>query len=180
MALYLKVFLATGLPFGALAVVLLLPFGLDVAVVFGALAGLFFGGTMSLILVTLHLQVAKRVQTEPGKTPFGVHQSRHVDLAMPYDTAFDLCGESLQRVGGHKIQEQDRERGRIVAKTAFSWKSSGEIITFSITSGDANHASVEISSRPVMRTALADYGKNAENVERIKSFLRERMQLTSR
>lgn len=176
MSLYLKVFLAAGMFFGAFMGIFFLPYGLGAALVGGVLAGLFFGGSTSLILVPLHLHFAKQVRTEAGKTPYGVHQDRHVDSALPFDASFDLCVESLQRVGGYQIQEQDRQQGRIVAKTSLSWKSAGEVITFSVVSVDANHSSVEISSRPVMRTTLADYGKNAENVEKITRFLRERVQ----
>jgi hypothetical protein len=174
-SVYLKLFLATGIPFGTLAgLFYTVLYGLPFGSVAGLLAGVFFGGLMSLILGSLHIRSVGRVQSERAGGALGVHHVRSIELALPYDEAFDLCIESLRSIRKCRIQEEDRLRGKIVARTGITWKTWGDVITFELRRIEGNRTLVTVSSRPVVRTTLVDYGKNLENVERICSFLKER------
>ena len=137
----------------------------------GLLGGILFGGVMSLILGTLHIWSVKQLRFK-SKEVMDVYQVRSIEMKLPYDKVFDLCLESVKSMKC-KIVEENRSQGRIVARTGISWKSWGEIITFDVR-GMNDVTKVKVSSRPVVRTTLVDYGKNLENVEKIISFLKER------
>ncbi len=172
MKIHLKLFLATGVPFGILTgQIYLLLFSPSTGLIAGLLAGILFGGFMSLILGTLHTWSVKRLPFK-SKDVMDIHQVRSVEMKLPYDKVFDLCMESLRLIRKCKIVEENRSQGKIVARTGISWKSWGEIIAFDIHKTN-DVIQVEISSRSVVHTTLVDYGKNLENVEKIVSFLKE-------
>ena len=172
MKIYLKLLLTTGVPFGILAgVIYSLLFSPLTGLIAGLLAGILFGGLMSLILGTLHTWSVKRLPFK-SKNVMDIHQVRSVEMKLLYDKVFDLCIESLRLIRKCRIVEENRSQGKIIARTGITWKSWGEIITFDIRKMN-DVIQVEISSRPVVRTTLVDYGKNLENVEKIASFLEE-------
>jgi len=166
MNIYLKLFLATGIPFGILVGILSGP-------VYGLSAGIFFGGFMSLILGFLHSWSVKRMPSGKSEEAKGVYHVRNIDLQLPYDKAFDLCIESLDLIKRCKIRKEDRSQSKIDARAGITWKTWGDTISFDVRKIDNDRTQVEVSSRPSVRTTLVDYGKNLENVERISSFLKE-------
>ena len=77
----------------------------------------------------------------------------------------------LRKRQKYKVKTKDSLGGRINAKAGMSWKTWGEIITFSVNKKDENVMQIEISSRPSVRTTLVDYGKNIANVNSIVNYL---------
>jgi hypothetical protein len=174
MNIYLKLFLAAGIPFGIfMGIFYILVDGLIIGLIKGLIAGILFGGLMSLILGLLHTSSVKRMPYGKSKEAMKVHQVRNIELQLPYDKVFNLCVDSLGLIKECEIQEKDHLQGKIVAKSGTTWKSWGEIITFQLHKIDNKTTQVIVSSRPVVSTTIVDYGKNLENVERITSFLKE-------
>lgn len=171
---YLRLFLATGIPFGIfMGIFYSLRYGFPSGLVDGLFKGIFFGLFMSLILGFLHSRSVKRMPSGKSEKAIGVHHVRNVELQFPYDKAFNLCIESISLIKKCKIQKEDRSQGKIVAKTGMTWKTWGDVISFEVRKIDNDRTQVLVSSRPAVRTTLVDYGKNLENVERISSFLKE-------
>ncbi len=175
MNLYLKLFLASGIPFGILSGALSsFLVGFPVGLIVGLMVGLFAGGLFSLAVGYLHRLSVRRMPYGEPEGAMDVHHVRHVELRLPYDQAFDLCISSLSAVRKGGIRREDRPLGRIDVKAGMTWKTWGDVISFDLRRIDENRTRVEVSSGPALRTTLVDYGKNLENVERIMGFLTRR------
>jgi len=171
---YLKLFLATGIPFGIfMGVFYSLRYGFPEGLIAGLFAGLFLGGFMSLILGFLHSRSVKRMPFGKSKEAMDVHHVRNIELRVSYDKAFDLCIESLNLIKRCKIRKEDRSQGKVDARAGMTWKTLGDVISFDVRKIDNDRTQIEVSSRPAVRTTLVDYGKNLENVEKIIRFLKE-------
>ncbi len=169
---HIKLFLATGIPFGIfMGIFNSFKYGIFSSLVAGVVGGIFFGGFMSLILGFLHRRSIRRMSSGKSEEAMGVHHVRNVELRLPYDKAFDLCIESLSLIKKCKIQNENRSQGKIVTKAGMTWKTWGDVISFEICKTGNDGIQVEVSSRPALRTTLVDYGKNLENVETIVGFL---------
>ncbi|MCP4373237.1 MAG: hypothetical protein GY797_34800 [Deltaproteobacteria bacterium] len=149
---------------------------LVIVALFGCLLtpSIIMGGMMSLSIGSLHIVSAKKVQTEKTEGILNIHQTRSIQLEYPYRKAFELCTLSLKTIDNCKIQRTDRNKGTIEAKTGITWKTFGDIVSFKIQRLDGDRTQVEVSSKPVWHTALVDYGKNLENVEKIVAFLKSK------
>lgn len=169
---YLKLFLATGIPFGIFMIIFnSFQHGISSGLVTGAVEGIFFGIFMSLVLGFMHSRSVKRMSSGESDEAMGVHHVRNVELRLDYDMVFKLCIESLSRIKKCKIKNEDRSKGKLIAKAGMTWKTFGDVISFEIHKMGDDRIQVEVSSRPSLRTTLVDYGKNLENVERIVEFL---------
>lgn len=167
----LKIFLISGIPFGAVTgTVYAFLYDFRSGLISGLCAGLFFGLCVSFILGFLHGRAVKRIAHTESPETLGVHHIREVALQQPYDTAFALCIESLRMFKRCVIREESRPRGKIIARAGINWKTWSDIITFDVNE-IAGGTTVRISSRPAARTTLVDFGKNLENVEKISRFL---------
>jgi len=174
MNIYLKLFLAMGIPFGIfMGIFDSLQYGFFSGLIGGLFAGIFFGFFMSLTSGSLHSQSVKRMPYGNSEEAMGVHHVRNVELRLPYDDVFNICIESLNLIKKFKIQKEDRSQGKIVARISVSWQIWGDMISFDVCRIDNNRTQVIVSSKPVVRTTLVDYGRNLENVERITEFLKK-------
>ena len=126
---------------------------------------------MSLIAGTWHVVSVRRMPAGRRIGALNVHQTRTVELKLPYDHTFDLCLEAVLMRGG-SIHLKNRAQGTILAKTSMNMKSWGNAVSFEINRVGANRTNVNISSKPSQRTTLVDYGSNLENVETIVAFLK--------
>ena len=177
MNLYKKiilVFLTVGISIGTIMGILFsfqhgIRFGM-VFVAIGAVFGL-FAGVVSLPLVYLHSWTVERMPSGNTEESIGVHHIRSIELDLPYDKAFNLCIQSLSSIKNCKIQTEDHVHGKILCKAGMTWKTFGDIIAFDVSKDANNRISIEVSSRPAVRTTLIDYGKNLENVDKIIRFL---------
>ncbi|PSP11891.1 MAG: hypothetical protein BRC49_06850 [Cyanobacteria bacterium SW_10_48_33] len=69
------------------------------------------------------------------------------------------------------LQLDHRSTGSLVARSQTNWASWGERIFFKIQPGADDITRVTFRSRPQFRFTIVDYGKNLENVERIRGYL---------
>jgi hypothetical protein len=114
-----------------------------------------------------------RQPDRPIQARFGVFHVRNIELLLSFERVFDLCVESLRLIPKCKIEEENRFQGIINAHAGMTWKTWGDRISFRISKIDGSKTEVEVSSRPIVKTTLVDYGKNLENIERITTFLKE-------
>ena len=73
--------------------------------------------------------------------------------------------EEISRVKKWRIMSKGADY--INFKTRFTWKSWGEYISITILKDNI----VEISSKPIIKSTVLDYGKNMDNIRMIKSIL---------
>ncbi|KAA3641963.1 MAG: hypothetical protein DWQ07_25540 [Chloroflexi bacterium] len=158
--------------FFRLFLVLSIFFGLYTGFVFssfmeGIVRGIFFGAISALILTVLN----NRLAGNSSNGSSGVHQTRNVKLQLSYDKVFDICVESIKVIKNCKLEFESRSQGEIVAKAGMNWKTLGDVIEYKLNRTDNDLISIELSSRPSLRTTMVDYGKNRENVDKIVEYL---------
>jgi len=172
----LKIFMASGIPAGSGMAIFYSPFyGFSVGLISGLISGAFFGILMVFILGFLHGRAVKKVAHGNAEVSTGTHHVRETELPLPYERAFDLCIASLGSLGRCRVYEEDRIRGKILARTGINWKTWGDTVCFEINRIDGGSTRVKVSSRPAARMTLVDFGKNLDNVQRIISFLEKHL-----
>lgn len=116
-----------------------------------------------------------------------LHQTRLLEIQMPYDKAFDLCLESLKLVDA-TVKEEDRALGKLTAKTwrqlgKFFKPSSrlgerlcgiGETIGFVLFRIDDESTRIQVSSDPSGWVMFDPWNNNFKNVEKITNFFEEK------
>jgi len=174
----LKIFLAAGIPFGLfMAVLFSIIYGINAGLPGGLISGLIFGFLMFIILGFLHSRAVHRIAGSRSGESMGTYHVQKIELRLPYDRAFALCIKSLDLIGRCRVQEEDRSKGMIIAKSSVNWKTWGDTISFDITGMSNDSTAVNVSSRPTSWSTLVDYGKNLENVNTIVSFLEQSSRL---
>ena len=174
MNIYLKILFTTGIPFGIImGLIYSVVYGIQLGLILGLFAGIFYGILMSLIVGSLHTRSIKQMHLEKPEDAYQVHQGRNIELQVSYDRAFNFCIASLNLIKNNKIRKEIRSLGTIDARSGMTWRTWGETISFDIKKIDDNRTQVNVFSRPFYILTIADYGKNYENVEKIKSFLKE-------
>lgn len=166
--LYLKTFLLMGLPFGLFTI------GVDMAEGNGfnlwkfVSATFFFGGVMSVILVSFHRYRLKKTGIqEITEENLRVSQSKRFTSRLTKTEVIErLKNDPI--IGAMKMTEV--ENG-ILLNNGMSWKSWGEEIQISFKSTMDSYFEYVVLSRPKLRTTLIDYGRNLENVNRIEALI---------
>lgn len=184
MDIFWKLFWRSGVPFGILIGISQIIFrnstltffygsnAFAMALVFAVVAGLFYAFFMAALITFFHKRAVQNLGYGTTEEAFEVHHVRNVDLTLPYSTTFDLCIGGLHLMGGFSIQEEDRSSGEINAKAGRGFLVKPNQVTFHIKSVNDLLTHVEVSSKPLSRWAVVDFGKNLENVERIVGYLR--------
>ncbi len=158
----LLIFLATSVPFGIL---------IGGLTIFGLIAGLSFGISMTIIISLTQYISLKRKGYIISEETSGVHHTRAFVVYLPYDMTFDLCLNSLITITKCQVKSVDWQRGIIIARKGMDWLTTGDVISFKIRRIDRNRTDIQVSSKPLIPTAIVDYGSNLDNVERISSFI---------
>lgn len=170
--LYLKLFIISGFPFAIIAgMILTHKDGILNKVIFGSISGLLFGLAASSILMFLHISLSRKAVPEKKYYDLAVHQKDHVKVPLPYNETFSICLESLHTINKCEIEAQILFQGKITARAGLNWKTWGDIISLKLRKLDNDNTYVYISSRPYARTTLLDFGKNLQNVRKIKEYL---------
>lgn len=172
--LYLKIFLQTGIPSGiVMGIFLSLKNEFHEGLLYGLYGGISFGFLMSITLGFDHIRAVKRMTYGISEETLGVNHIRNIELQLAYDEALDLCVASLNLIKKCNVRKKDCPSGKIIAKTSMTWKTWGDVISFDVRKIDSDKTGVEVSSRPLLRTTIIDFGRNLENVEKIVAFLRK-------
>jgi len=167
--LYLKTFLYTGIPFGLIMLGFDLVDGDGFRLCKFIYMTIFFGATMSLILVSFHkYRLNKNGVQEITNDNVGVNQTRN--LKSNYNKR-----ELIEKIKGDpimgKMKMTEIENG-ILLKTGMTLQSWGEEIKIILKSNQENNFEYIVSSSPKLKTTLVDYGKNLENINRIENVIK--------
>jgi hypothetical protein len=142
-------------------------------ILFQAMTGFVSFAVIGFILTFAHSRIVKSKARGESEQDFDVHQQRTITLRLPYDKAFDICKESLKAVNG-SVKEMKLSAGKIEARTGWTWKAFGCVISYVVKPIGEQLTEVEVLSRPRVRTTLVDYGENLDNVDKICAFLSKR------
>lgn len=168
MKMFLKIFVISGVPFGAIiGLISSIDEGLEAGLVTGLTAAFFFGVAMSLTLGSLHKWKSRKWRSNDN---IGPNQTGIIHLDTTADDAFDRCRDVLSLMGA-VLKLEDKTEGRIEAEFGRSWKSFGESILVRVSSQSSDRSCVQVSSAPIVKTTLVDFGKGLENINRILHLL---------
>ncbi len=113
----------------------------------------------------------RKLTSKDNKESFDVRQKRSIILFTNYDKAFDLCLESVGVLRKAKVKHKNKLQGIIKARTSINWRTFGNKIIFRLTKLTETTTEIEVSTEPIPRTALVDYGEGFKAVEDINDFL---------
>lgn len=128
-----------------------------------AVAFLLVGVSMGIILIPFQLFWTRKL-TSPERQP---RQFRDFTVAGTLSPILDLLYKALSELGFIRSIEMNLESNSITARTRMSWASYGEVITIEARTLEEGKVLVRISSRPAVKFTVADYGKNARNLQAI-------------
>jgi hypothetical protein len=103
-----------------------------------------------------------------------VTRSQTTEVALPLDQAFETCLEAPTAVRRASLKDTDEETHTITVKVPISFKSWGERVTLQLRPAGPDATTVEVTSTASFPLTMADYGKNAQNVQQIVDWLSER------
>ncbi len=170
--LFNRVFIFSSVPYGLFwAVTGVLrgkPAGSAIAV--GIALGVVFGLTMAAVIPAMHRWGLRRRGFDPESGDSGVDVRERITLPLTSHQALALCRSAVEQVPKASDVRVDAASATLEARVNGTWASWGERIECRVTPADGA-TEVSIRSRPALRTTIVDYGKNRENVERIRAFL---------
>ncbi|MBK9980886.1 MAG: hypothetical protein IPP15_00435 [Saprospiraceae bacterium] len=171
LTLYTKLFLFTGILFGLLMLLsyLLVGEGFDFKHVI--LRAAYFGVFMSFVLGTFH--IGRIVMKGAGKLTSDNLSVRHKEQIQSGLDFQKLLNAIKTDPVLNKMEIQQGEN-MVTLKSGLNWFSWGERILINVKAAHNSLTTYEISSEPVLKTTLVDYGKNLENINRIEKILNTR------
>ena len=95
-------------------------------------------------------------------------------ILLSYEKAFELCREAIESINPSKIKIEDQENGVFEIRTRMNWESFGTIVRLNLIKIGENITEVRISTRPIPRTVLVDYGEGWKYSEHIVNYLKEK------
>jgi len=131
------------------------------ALIGGLTAGLLFGLFMAWNQQRGEERLRSRGLNADDMRPF---QEKSVRLLLTPEAAMERARSALTSIRQLNTDSVQVTTNRIVATTGMTWQSFGERITVEVRPEEAGSL-VCISSRPKVRTTVADSGKGRENVE---------------
>jgi hypothetical protein len=170
---YLKVFAILGLLVGFTTFISFSNiFSLMDKIIYGLILGIIYAAFMSIFVCTLHIITIKLLGFPLTEETIKVRHKRNTLVKLTFNQTYDLCINSLSVIRSCKITRKDKSKGIIIAKTAINLKTWSDTITFNIIAKN-NATNIEIESKPPMPTAMIDWGKNLDNVEKIVAYLKK-------
>jgi hypothetical protein len=100
-----------------------------------------------------------------------ISRSRTVELPLPLADAFEQCLKAREAVPRSSLKDFNERSGTITFGVRVSLKSWGERMTLQLREAGAASTSVEVTSQASFPLTLADYGKNAKNVQQVVDWL---------
>lgn len=115
---------------------------------------------------------AKKISGKDTEEIHKVRQNRKITLFLDYERSFELCKEAVQSLNPAKIKKEDFENGILTARTRMNWNSFGTLINLNLKKINQNLTEIEISTRPVVKSTIVDYGESWKISEDICSYLK--------
>jgi hypothetical protein len=166
--LYIKVFLITGIPFASIMTLFDLIDGIGFRTWPFLYHALFFGGLMSLFLVSIHLLSLRK---------FGIRNMTSALLGVNHKTSLrtqlskQAVMEKLRQDPFFRKMNLIESDDKISLSTDMGWKSWGEKIAIHFRPLEDGINELEISSKPKLKTTMIDLGKNLQNVMKMEQLL---------
>ncbi len=173
MKLYIKLFFITGIPFGiimGMVSIISERLSIEAGIYLGVETGLFYGFFMSLILGTRHRSQIKKLGLNVNAHVSPI-QTETLCIEEEYEIAFEKALRSLMRMKANIISSE-KYKGEIVAKTPMSWSGFGEDMTVHLSKEDESLTRVSVTSRPVLKATMIDYGKGRKNIVTFFEYLK--------
>ncbi|MHB0999098.1 MAG: hypothetical protein ACYC27_07620 [Armatimonadota bacterium] len=164
---FLKIFILMGMIYGIFI-------GIAFGHTGGLLAGLKAGAYSGLISGTFYaviLSIINALATYGIKDDTSPNQTRHIQVNMAYDEAFDLCKRSLQTLHHHRLDKADVDNGYIEAWYGFTFSIYGETITFQLERNQDAKTDIILKSRPDYWMIAVDYGRSYKNIRSILNYM---------
>ncbi len=166
--LYLKTFLVMGIAYGLSMIGFDLLRGEGFSLSKFLFLTVSFGGTMSLILVSLlRHRLRKMGIQEITDDSLNVFQKKNVQSELKKSELVEKL--KADPIFG-KMNMMEVENG-VLLTTGVSWKSWGEEIKILLKDYKETVFEYQILSSPKLKITLIDYGKNLENINRIESIM---------
>ena len=157
-----------GIPFGLIMTLFDLFEGEGFNVVKFAFLTVFFGGIMSIFLISMHkYRLRKKGITEFTDDNLRVLQRRTVKSKSDIEEVISL----LTSDSNFENMKYTSSKNQIHLSSRVSWYSWGEKIRITMLSDKDGEFEYEIQSKPIVSITLVDYGKNLENVNQIEELL---------
>lgn len=103
-----------------------------------------------------------------------VRQKRNLTLLLNYEKAFEVCRQAVDSINPAKIKEESPENGIIKFRTRLKLDTFGHIITIKLKKLNETLTEVEITTRPIPRTALVGSGYSWKYVEELSNYMKEK------
>jgi hypothetical protein len=132
-----------------------------------ALASLLVGVLMAMIIIPIQLFATRKLTSQECQP----RQSREFTVAGDLLSVLDLLCKALSELTFIRSIEMNIESKSIIAKTRMSWASYGEMIAIEARAVEEGKVLVTISSSPAVKFTVADYGKNARNLQAVVTKL---------
>ena len=135
--------------------------------------GLIFGAGMTLVMGTLHIVKARKTAGDNIKGDiYTVKQRLELRSALPYDRLYSVLTHYFSEVADFTITEKNHESGIISARSRLTFKTFGSKVTATLRREGDSATLLELVSKPLLGTTLADYGENLRIVREAEDFLR--------
>lgn len=159
-----------------------IPYGLAMGIIFvndknewlkkSLVSGIIFGLLMTVILSIIQWINQRRLGQKKGKLK--VNNTVRFEIEDSKQEILELCEKSLVNIKKCIIEKSNLDEGTLTAKTGGTWLTWGEFILFQLEFIDDNKWMVNVSSRPIVKTTVIDYGKNRDNIQRIIEYIRDK------
>ncbi|WP_226668084.1 hypothetical protein [Metabacillus litoralis] len=171
MKTFFKIFVFTSIPFGFFMYLQALLLKDEPSMALYIMMGLVFGLLMALILTIIDRHSKKSIGEDMDN---GVHQKNTYELQLSVSEAFQLCKQTVSVLNSAKITYENQEKGLLIFKTGINWRTWGDVVEIALNEINPSSTKISIHSRPRVPTTLVDYGKNAENVQQIINFIKNK------
>jgi hypothetical protein len=144
------------------------PQALLTGIAFWILFAAFFAG------LTAFVASWRRPLVRPQNAP-GLRKWRYLDFAAPYQVVFNACADIMHAFCKTEPVVRDFQSGVLSGETRPSIWSWGSEISLWVEALGESHTRVQVLSRPIVPTNVADFGANERNFNRVVEMLRIRL-----
>ena len=138
------------------------------------LKGFVIGAVMGLILQIWSYNRTKGISHTNTQGDFSIKQKQSLVVLLNLEEAFDECKKSVNSLKSAYVKSESLESGFIKAKTKMNFHSFGTEIIFNLSSVNENLTEIEISTHPIVKGTMVDYGESLKIIEKVIAFLKER------
>lgn len=100
-----------------------------------------------------------------------------LELNLPREDVLPLAVKSLDELNRkYKLDPSTGSKFKVVARTGWWWRSTGEIIAIGVAKMPGSRTRVDVSSNPNIPESKFDWGVNEENISTIVEYIRSQVE----